>query len=104
MYGSKVLAVRNGGVLLVGQPKRPTFTILAATASPGDTSVAVAGPLNWAVGGWQRGRRDGVRMHAPADACALPLPPPKPPRALLVQCMLSCLEGLTQHQLAASPG
>jgi hypothetical protein len=52
VYGSKVLAVREGSVTLVGQPKRPVFTLLAATASPGDTSIVVEGAVNWVAGAW----------------------------------------------------
>ncbi len=50
LYGSKCLAVREGTVQMVGQPKLPTYTFLAATAAPGDKSITIAGEVNWAVG------------------------------------------------------
>ncbi|KAG1658049.1 hypothetical protein FOA52_004208 [Chlamydomonas sp. UWO 241] len=49
-YGSKVLAVRDGWATLHGAHKVPTFTRLAATASPGDTSLVLDGQVNWVVG------------------------------------------------------
>ena len=33
-----------------GLPKRPTWTVLAATAHVGDTSLTLAEPVNWQVG------------------------------------------------------
>lgn len=46
----QVLAVREGHVRLHGQPKLPPWTLLNATADPGDTFVTINGPVNWAVG------------------------------------------------------
>lgn len=50
MYGSKVIAVRDGNLVLHGLHKRPTWSQLAATANPGDTSITLAEPVNWSVG------------------------------------------------------
>lgn len=50
MYGAKVLAVRQGLVSMTGVPKLPPFTVLNATASPGDKFVTVEGAVNWAAG------------------------------------------------------
>ncbi len=51
LYGSKVLAVRDGAVRLYGAPKDPPHARLAATAGPGDRVLLVSGPLSgWAVG------------------------------------------------------
>ncbi|GIL42086.1 hypothetical protein Vafri_130 [Volvox africanus] len=50
LYGSKVLAVRNGRVHMSGSPRAPSYTTLNATAGPGDTALLVNGPLNWQVG------------------------------------------------------
>jgi hypothetical protein len=50
LYGAKVVAVREGTVQLFGQPKLPPYTQLAATVSPGDKSITLVGPANWAVG------------------------------------------------------
>lgn len=46
----QVLAIREGQVRLYGQPKLPTWTLLNATADPGDMNITVNGPVNWVVG------------------------------------------------------
>lgn len=33
-----------------GQPKLPTWTLLNATADPGDNTITVNGPINWVAG------------------------------------------------------
>ncbi len=50
LYGAKVVAVREGLVQMVGLPKVPSFTRLAASAAPGDTFITLDGEVNWAVG------------------------------------------------------
>lgn len=49
-YGKKVIAVRDGWVILHGQHKQPTWTQLNATVNPGDTSITVNGVVNWRAG------------------------------------------------------
>ena len=50
MYGAKVIAVRQGSLELHGQKKMPAWTKLSATASVGDNSITVSGPVNWKAG------------------------------------------------------
>ncbi|KXZ47884.1 hypothetical protein GPECTOR_32g497 [Gonium pectorale] len=50
LYGSKVIAVRDGKVVLHGQHKEPTWTRLAATADVGASSILLAGRVNWRPG------------------------------------------------------
>jgi len=49
-YGNKVLAVRNGVLEMHGVPRTPTWTSLAATANPGDTTVTLISAVDWQVG------------------------------------------------------
>jgi len=48
----QVLAIREGHVRLHGQPKLPPWTLLNATADPGDTAIFInGGPgFNWVIG------------------------------------------------------
>ncbi|KAK4312053.1 hypothetical protein Pmani_016482 [Petrolisthes manimaculis] len=46
-YGSKVLAVREGGLELHGAHIPITWTHLASPASPGDTSITLKLPVTW---------------------------------------------------------
>lgn len=50
LYGPKVIALRDGNVVLHGLPKTPSWTQLAATANANDTSIVVKDAVNWAVG------------------------------------------------------
>lgn len=50
MYGAKSLAVRDGRVVMYGQPKLPLYTKLNATAGPNANSITVNGLTNWKVG------------------------------------------------------
>ncbi len=50
LYGAKTIAVRDGFVVMRGQPKTPTWTLMAQTADVGATSIRLQGPVNWAVG------------------------------------------------------
>ncbi|KXZ47885.1 hypothetical protein GPECTOR_32g498 [Gonium pectorale] len=50
LYGSKVIAVRDGKVVLHGQHKEPTWTRLAATAGVGAESILLTGRVNWRPG------------------------------------------------------
>ncbi|KXZ47880.1 hypothetical protein GPECTOR_32g493 [Gonium pectorale] len=50
LYGSKVIAVRDGKVVLHGQHKEPTWTRLAATADVGASTILLAGRINWRPG------------------------------------------------------
>jgi hypothetical protein len=80
LYGSKVLAVREGVVQMVGLPKLPTYAFLAATAAPGDSSITVAGQVNWAVG-------DAIAI-ASSSFIGARLPPatPRPGLRLALPC------------------
>ncbi|KAK3879633.1 hypothetical protein Pcinc_015818 [Petrolisthes cinctipes] len=49
-YGSKVLAVREGGLDLHGAHIPITWTHLATPASPGDTSITLKLPVTWKQG------------------------------------------------------
>ena len=51
VYGAKVLAVRDGHVVMHGRPKIPTWTVLNATADVGDTNITLVGQVNWVEGG-----------------------------------------------------
>lgn len=50
MYGNKVLAVRHGVLEMHGVPRTPTWTSLASTASPGDTTVTLITAVDWKAG------------------------------------------------------
>ncbi|KAK3107254.1 hypothetical protein FSP39_010348 [Pinctada imbricata] len=50
IYGSKVLAVRNGTLDLHGRPTPVTWGLLASTANAGDTSITLKKSVNWEVG------------------------------------------------------
>jgi hypothetical protein len=91
LYGAKVIAVREGRLLLHGQPKVPTWTQLNATAHPGATSISVAGPVNWVPGGREAGHQapestpppaapTGTHTHTHTHA---PSHPPRPARSPL---------------------
>ena len=53
LYGSKVLALRNGTVDLHGMHKTPTWTKMAKTAGPGERSVDFMGDVSTT---WAKGR------------------------------------------------
>ncbi|XP_052060298.1 fibrocystin-L-like isoform X3 [Mytilus californianus] len=50
IYGSKVLAVREGTLDLHGIPTPVTWTHLAQTANAGDTTITLMATVNWPVG------------------------------------------------------
>ncbi|PNH07097.1 Fibrocystin-L [Tetrabaena socialis] len=50
LYGAKVLAVRDGTVILHGQHKEPSWTRLAATADVNATAITLAATVNWQAG------------------------------------------------------
>ncbi|PNH07881.1 Fibrocystin-L [Tetrabaena socialis] len=50
LYGSKVLAVRDGTVILHGQHKEPSWTRLAATANVNATTITLNATVNWQAG------------------------------------------------------
>ena len=79
IYGSKVLAVRDGNVFMHGQHKLPTYTQLNVTANVGDTQVCGGvgegaggrSVLDTGVcceGGW--GACQEIRVHGHANANA----------------------------------
>ena len=49
-FGNKCVGVMNGKLDLHGEPKTPTWTELLHTANPGDLSIQLVEPVNWAVG------------------------------------------------------
>ncbi|XP_060584412.1 fibrocystin-L-like isoform X2 [Ruditapes philippinarum] len=51
IYGTKVVAVRNGTLGLFGRPIENTWTLLSQTAEVGTKTISVQGPIN----GWQVG-------------------------------------------------
>lgn len=50
MYGSKVIAVRDGYLTLHGMHKTPTWTVLNETADIGAINITVNGAVNWVPG------------------------------------------------------
>ncbi|KAK7105773.1 hypothetical protein V1264_017108 [Littorina saxatilis] len=50
IYGTKVLALREGTLDLHGHPTPVTWTLLETTANAGDTSLTLTTPVNWKVG------------------------------------------------------
>ncbi|GBG86814.1 hypothetical protein CBR_g42097 [Chara braunii] len=50
IYGSKVLALRDGTLQMHGLPKIPSWTRLDGTVYPGDTMLTLAEPVNWQEG------------------------------------------------------
>ncbi|KAK7468041.1 hypothetical protein BaRGS_00036745, partial [Batillaria attramentaria] len=50
IYGTKVIAVRNGTLDMHGSPTPVTWTLLASEANVGDTSITLTTPVNWRVG------------------------------------------------------
>ncbi|XP_035687261.1 fibrocystin-L-like isoform X2 [Branchiostoma floridae] len=50
LYGAKTLAVREGTLDLHGKPTPVTWTFLAASVSPGDTTLTLTQSVNWEVG------------------------------------------------------
>ncbi|KAI8520654.1 Fibrocystin-L [Branchiostoma belcheri] len=50
LYGAKTLGVREGTLDLHGRPTPITWTFLAETVSPGDTSLTLTQSVNWEVG------------------------------------------------------
>ncbi|KAJ8026384.1 Fibrocystin-L [Holothuria leucospilota] len=50
IFGSKVLAVRNGTLDLHGKPVATTWTYLASTVFPGDVEMTLVQPVDWNVG------------------------------------------------------
>jgi hypothetical protein len=63
LYGAKVVAVREGRLVLHGQPKLPSWTQLNVTGHPGNSSITVAGPVNWVAGA--RDTRDTEHADCP---------------------------------------
>ena len=52
IFGSKVLALRNGTIDMHGKPVGVTWTHLGSTANAGDTTITLKEPVNdWPVGG-----------------------------------------------------
>ncbi|XP_078617899.1 fibrocystin-L-like [Branchiostoma floridae x Branchiostoma japonicum] len=49
LYGAKTLAVREGTLDLHGKPTPVTWTFLAASVSPGDTTLTLTQSVNWEV-------------------------------------------------------
>ena len=49
-YGNKFIAVRTGLLDIHGSPKRPSWTTLAQTASPGAGTITLSESVNWQVG------------------------------------------------------
>ncbi|XP_066278772.1 fibrocystin-L-like [Branchiostoma lanceolatum] len=50
LYGAKTLAVREGTLDLHGKPTPVTWTFLADSVSPGDTTVTLTQSVNWEAG------------------------------------------------------
>ncbi|XP_019623376.1 PREDICTED: fibrocystin-L-like [Branchiostoma belcheri] len=50
LYGAKTLAVREGTLDLHGKPTPVTWTFLADSVSPGDTTLTLTQSINWEVG------------------------------------------------------
>jgi hypothetical protein len=50
MYGAKTIALRDGYVIMNGQPKIPTWTQLAATSNVGENTLRLQGATNWLAG------------------------------------------------------
>lgn len=50
LYGAKTIAVRDGNVSMSGQPKTPTWTVLATTADVDANAIELVGQVNWKVG------------------------------------------------------
>ncbi|XP_066271366.1 fibrocystin-L-like [Branchiostoma lanceolatum] len=50
IYGAKTLAVREGTLDLHGKPTPVTWTFLADSVSPGDTTVTLTQSVNWEAG------------------------------------------------------
>ena len=50
VHGSKVIALRYGGIEMHGAPRQPTWTHLAATAGAGSANITVRGPVDWKSG------------------------------------------------------
>jgi hypothetical protein len=50
IYGNKVIGVRFGLLEMHGIPRNITWTRLAQTAKPGDTSITLQEYTDWAVG------------------------------------------------------
>ena len=52
IFGSKVLALRNGTIDMHGKPVGVTWTHLGVTANAGDTTITLKEPVNdWPIGG-----------------------------------------------------
>ena len=49
IYGTKVLALREGTLDLHGHPTPVTWTTLSTTANAGDTQITLTTPVNWKV-------------------------------------------------------
>ncbi|KIZ07926.1 hypothetical protein MNEG_0043 [Monoraphidium neglectum] len=50
LFGTKVIAVRDGTLFLRGRPKTPAWAHLNATAFEGAAEIVVEGAVNWEVG------------------------------------------------------
>ncbi|CAG9461071.1 unnamed protein product [Pedinophyceae sp. YPF-701] len=50
VYGSKVIGVRHGELLMHGMEKRPTWLRLVETATPGSNTLKLENTTNWQVG------------------------------------------------------
>lgn len=51
VYGAKTLALRKGEIDMHGKPLDVTWTRLAQTANPGDTTILLQDAVDWEVGG-----------------------------------------------------
>jgi len=49
-YGAKCIGLRSGLLQIHGTPRVPSWTRLAATASPGDEEILLEGAVDWRVG------------------------------------------------------
>ena len=49
LYGTKVIAVRQGVLEMYGTPRSPPYTTLNITANPGDGAILVNGAVDWKV-------------------------------------------------------
>ncbi len=51
VYGAKTLALREGEIDMHGRPINVTWTRLAVTANPGDTTIQLQDAVDWEIGG-----------------------------------------------------
>ena len=49
-YGNKFIGIRDGVLDIHGAPKTPSWTLLADTANPGDTTITLQQSVNWKAG------------------------------------------------------